>query len=326
MLTAIAKITIVLALIVWLVRSDRLDFAQLHVLITNPVFILETLFVWGFAIVYLGALRWHYLLKGSGYSLPFSSVIKLHLIGMFFNTAMPGSVGGDLVKVAYIVRENKEKGKVAAFMTVLLDRLLGVFALFWIGALIIASNSAYSFQNPQLSKISGIVVISALGLSALFAIGIFYRKSVGLEKVIPLIPGKYFLFKVLTALGSFRKEKKYIALGIGVSLVIQSIMTLYFFAITQAISDGFVDFVRPTIVFPIGVLTTVIPLAPGGLGVGHVAFEKLFQSVGLTGGANAFNIYALCILALNLLGAFPYVLFKKSLPQVAKSEGFSETN
>ncbi len=61
-------------------------------------------------------------------------------------------------------------------------------------------------------------------------------------------------------------------------------------------------------VFPFGTLVTAIPIAPGGLGVGHAAFEKLFNSVGLPGGANIFNIYALSQLSLNLLCFIPYLL------------------
>jgi glycosyltransferase 2 family protein len=315
-LTTFAKIAVVLGLIVWLVKSDRLDFSQLHDLVTDPVFSVKAILVWAIAVVYFGALRWYFLLKGSGYSLPFPTTLKLHLIGMFFNTAMPGSVGGDLVKVAYIVRDNKEKGKTAAFMTVLVDRLLGVFALFWIGAFIIIFNSDQAFQNPQIASASGTVLIAAFGLTVVFGAGVFFRSGARWERFLNLVPGKMFFARTLSSLAVFRQEKKYIVYGIAISLVIQTIMTLFFFEITKQISASPVDFVRPTIVFPIGVLTTVIPLAPGGLGVGHVAFEKLFHSVGLAGGANAFNVYAICLLALNLLGAIPYIAFKKKLPRL----------
>ncbi len=37
-------------------------------------------------------------------------------------------------------------------------------------------------------------------------------------------------------------------------------------------------------IFPIGMLLTALPLAPGGLGVGHLAFEKLYQLIGLSEG------------------------------------------
>jgi hypothetical protein len=64
-------------------------------------------------------------------------------------------------------------------------------------------------------------------------------------------------------------------------------------------------------------MTTALPLAPGGLGVGHVAFDKLFAMVGLQGGANVFNVMVLTQLALNLLGVFPYLLYRRAAVRVS---------
>jgi uncharacterized membrane protein YbhN (UPF0104 family) len=77
-------------------------------------------------------------------------------------------------------------------------------------------------------------------------------------------------------------------------------------------------------IFPFGILVTALPLAPGGLGVGHAAFDRLFSMVGLPGGANVFNVYVLTQLVLNLLGVFPY-LYMKSDHLGSASEKFAET-
>ena len=60
---------------------------------------------------------------------------------------------------------------------------------------------------------------------------------------------------------------------------------------------------------PIGLISTAIPLAPGGIGIGHVAFESLYQLVGVTGGADIFNMYIIMQLAVYLLGGIPYFLY-----------------
>ena len=64
-------------------------------------------------------------------------------------------------------------------------------------------------------------------------------------------------------------------------------------------------------VYPIGMVATVVPLFPGGLGLGHASFEVLFQQFGLSDGANIFNMYFMMMLMFNLLGVFPYLFFKK---------------
>ena len=46
-------------------------------------------------------------------------------------------------------------------------------------------------------------------------------------------------------------------------------------------------------VAPLAILVTALPLAPGGMGVGHVAFEEVLGIVGISGGANIFNLFFL---------------------------------
>jgi hypothetical protein len=65
-------------------------------------------------------------------------------------------------------------------------------------------------------------------------------------------------------------------------------------------------------VFPLGILTMIVPISPAGLGVGHVAFERLFESIGVHGGATVFNVYLIGLLAPCLTGVIPYLALKKS--------------
>ena len=63
---------------------------------------------------------------------------------------------------------------------------------------------------------------------------------------------------------------------------------------------------------PIGLITIAIPIAPGGIGIGHVAFESLYQLAGLSGGADIFNLYIIVQLAVFLLGGIPYFLYSSN--------------
>ena len=42
-----------------------------------------------------------------------------------------------------------------------------------------------------------------------------------------------------------------------------------------------------------------------------MAFEKLFGYFNITGGANFFNLYFLCLIFVNLFGFIPYILSGK---------------
>lgn len=102
--------------------------------------------------------------------------------------------------------------------------------------------------------------------------------------------------------------------GFAISVFIQLSATGLFYYITASLgnySPGELSFTNMATVFPLGMLTAALPIAPGGLGVGHVAFEQLFNMIGITGGANTFNLFVLSLLALNLIGVVPYLRMKK---------------
>jgi hypothetical protein len=61
-------------------------------------------------------------------------------------------------------------------------------------------------------------------------------------------------------------------------------------------------------VLPIGQIATALPISPAGLGVGHVAFKKLFTYFHHTNGATLFNNVWLIVVLTNLFGVIPFLL------------------
>jgi len=64
--------------------------------------------------------------------------LRLSFVGTFFNLVIPGAVGGDLVKAAYLARMNLPRTQ--AIATLLIDRVVGLVGLFYLAA--IARRSA----------------------------------------------------------------------------------------------------------------------------------------------------------------------------------------
>jgi uncharacterized membrane protein YbhN (UPF0104 family) len=58
---------------------------------------------------------------------------------------------------------------------------------------------------------------------------------------------------------------------------------------------------------PMALVTTAIPIAPAGLGVGHVAFGALFSLAGSSHGAEIFTMYVTVQILVNLTGIFFYL-------------------
>jgi uncharacterized membrane protein YbhN (UPF0104 family) len=78
--------------------------------------------------------RWFLLVRAQDLPFTLRNAFRLGLIGYFFNTFLPGAVGGDLVKATFIAREQRRR--TVAVSTVLMDRAIGLLGLIAIVAVI----------------------------------------------------------------------------------------------------------------------------------------------------------------------------------------------
>ncbi|MCA9753741.1 MAG: flippase-like domain-containing protein, partial [Gemmatimonadetes bacterium] len=72
-------------------------------------------------------LRWRRLLAATGHPRGAGSLLRLILLGLFFNNFLPTSVGGDVARGVGLARDGVPKALAAA--SVVADRLVGVVAL-----------------------------------------------------------------------------------------------------------------------------------------------------------------------------------------------------
>ncbi|MBC7658668.1 MAG: flippase-like domain-containing protein [Chitinophagaceae bacterium] len=317
--STLLKLAVAVIIIGWLISSGKLDWSQLKLFQQDMWLVAASLFYFVFAVIFLGTWRWKTLLQGAGYIISWKRALTLQTTGLFFSSVMPGAVGGDVAKIAYVIRDNPTKSKALAMMTALLDRIVGLAGLFLICWIMIVFNyqtvqSTNGFW-PILLIISGL----SFGFILFFCAALYhYRGNDPFLSLFKLrLPGVKFIEKLYQAMRVYRYARGSIFLSLGISLLIQGLCLLLFYFITGKVSGGFPPFGKIAIVFPIGVTATAIPLAPAGLGVGHVAFDQLFHMVGLEHGANAFNLFALSQLVLNLTGVIPYLSLKKiPLPEL----------
>ena len=72
--------------------------------------------------------RWYLLVRVIEPRFTLRAAVLLGFIGIVFNLVIPGAVGGDLIKAAYLVRMHIKKTQAIASMVI--DRILGLLGLF----------------------------------------------------------------------------------------------------------------------------------------------------------------------------------------------------
>jgi uncharacterized protein (TIRG00374 family) len=307
------KLALAFGLIFWLVSPGRLEVSPLKSAYGNLGILSGAILIWLVGVGVFATWRWLLLMKGIGLTCRFWRCCQLTLTGGFFNTVLIGTVGGDILRGVYAFKDNRSRGRAAPAMTVLIDRITGLYGLFFIGVCGIAANLSAIGSQPQLLP------------PAIFVVGIFCVLTLGFVSIqVPATTGigRFFswvassryvprgLKSIYLSFRSYREGKSFLFYAILISIVIQGQLVLFYWFVTEQVTGQAVPLNLLALVVPIGSLITAIPISPGGLGVGHAAFERLYALIGIADGANIFNIVILGQMAMNLLGSIPYLFLR----------------
>lgn len=309
-----AKVAVAATLITWLVRGGALDFGKLRVLVEHPWLFAMNLGVFAIGVVANG-LRWRVLLGAAGVVLPLRRTFQLQMTALFFNVVIPGNVGGDVVKALYVARDADKEKRTTILLIVFAERLLGLGGLVTIATVITVLRGPVLWSDPLLRPMAATVAL--LGVATVVGPAVMvYAMRRGGARVEAWLSGSSRLAKLLAQLAAalrlLSSKPKSLLAGLALSMGFHATGIALFTVLTQVITHQDVTYSAVATVFPLGLLTIVLPISPAGLGVGHVAFDRLFAAIGLSGGATVFNVYIIGQMAPCLLGVFPYLTLKRS--------------
>lgn len=243
--------------------------------------------------------RWWVLLGMAGCPTRWWDSVRLSFVGLFFNLVVPGVTGGDLVKAVAIAREHPGRG-LAATLSIVVDRLLGLLLLLWIAtAAVFLAGEHYAELRLPLALLS---LGGALGL-ALYAHQPL-RALVRFEALLGKLPFGERVVQLDRALLEYARAPARMALCALLSVgnhfgVIAGVWVLgrAFGANELGVLDYFA-------IVPVANMISAIPIAPGGWGVGEAAYNFLFTRAGASAtlGVAVSVSYRLCQMALQLLG------------------------
>ena len=305
------KIAIVATVLFYLVQSGRLNFEKLMLFHNSPQTLAIMIGILVLVVVPMASFRWWLLLRAIGVPIEAKKTFILTWIGNFFNTTLPGAVTGDLVKGYYVIKAQKEQGRTKAFTTLLIDRFVGLFGLIMMAFLALLFNYDLIFSQERLHSLAWLIIVLFGGTLAFYIIVVFPFKE-GHDPfhwLFKRLPGSNFSIKVYSAFKRYQNQKITLFLTILLSIGIHILVAIMFFMIAKLLEIKEMELATQFFLMPIGLITVAIPIAPGGIGIGHAAFESLYQIAGLSGGADVFNVYIIVQLGVFLFGGIPYFLY-----------------
>lgn len=298
------KILVGLGLLGLLLKSGKLDFnAAFNVFNAPEIFI--SVFLCFLSVLFIGSYRWKKILEfHSEKRFNQRDIFFIQWIGSFFSAALPGAVTGDLIKLGYIRRHDPSLSKRYLLFSVLIDRVMGLLSL-----LFIAGVGSFLFYVDLISispKFETIIFVNSLFfLVVLMGMAIFFIPKKIQKSLLEKINNEKIkdLFKQVWSLSD--KKGDFLKLFI-VSAVSHIFILIAFHLLNLKSYQGQVEFKYLTTIIPLGQVTTAIPISPSGLGVGHAAYQKLFEYLHLNNGATLFNNFWVFSTTFFIMGAIPY--------------------
>lgn len=292
-----------LGLVLWRNRE------QIHAVFSHPLDL--RLLVLGVVIfqasLFITYIRWYLLVKVIEPKFTLRPTLLLGFIGYVFNLVIPGAVGGDFIKAAYLVRMHIKKTQAVASM--LIDRILGLLGLFVLAAAAGAVN--WSVATSDVHKLI-ITAWAALGIGFLILTLIFTQALSGVFRD-RIRSGHSRLGGILTELNAmsttYRRRLDVVGAGLLLSVVGHVLNVCAFYLMGKMLFSAEMETTlgQHFLLVPLTLFTMVVPLPFGALGVSEEAANQLGKLVGHPGGALAMLAFRILMYSCGLISACVYL-------------------
>jgi len=222
------------------------------------------------------SLRWNFLLKAQKIDISRSRSYLYILVSFFFNNFLPSGLGMDLVRSAYAGgKGNFEK----ALGTSIMERILGMIGMMTIGVLAVFSGKAKFAKFSILY--TGLILITIMIYYFFISLKIKWLK----EKLLSI---KLFnlgdsMRKFYRAFKIYKNKKRTLLIGIGYSVLVQTIIIIINYFIARGLSNPIPIFALITYI-PIITVISLVPVTINGLGLREAAYVYFFSSLGINEG------------------------------------------
>jgi glycosyltransferase 2 family protein len=292
------------------------------------------------ASVLLTFARWYYLVRAQGLPFTLTSALRLGMIGFYLSTFLPGAVGGDIIKAAFIAREQSRR--TIAVATVIIDRVIGLCGLIWLTALAGGFFWLTGLLTTIATEPAAILVLESIfGMAAgLMAGSIVFWVLLGCLsqpradaltrwlKKLPKIGGP--LAEFWRAGWLYRCRSGAVAWAMILAMVGHLGFVLVFYLSARTLNDSATmpSLQAHFLAVPVGMTISAGIPTPGNVGGGEFVYGKLYELLGYAVAAGVLgSLMKRCIdWVLGLVGYVIYLRMKPGLRAASASMVEEEEN
>lgn len=294
-------------IIFWLLAHNaQLKLGLFYTIFEKP-FSTLTIILLCYLMVILHTWRWYRLNLVQGIDLSFFRTLLPTYLGIAFNTVLPGSVGGDFVRLYYVLKKFPQQ-KSNAVLAILIDRVVGLMGIFVIACLLAPYYLDVFRQNTTLYYLLLVCVSVCVAGAILFlALALLLSEKIGvvnwLVRKCHSLPWLKPLTALIQAVQIYRNAKLVILESMSVSILTQLLLLVVVVMLSNMMGLPKLSLLDYMLALVIGQVANLIPLTPGGVGIGEAAFANIILVLhpGMTAA------YATIFFALRLLSTLAYL-------------------
>ncbi len=276
--------------------------------------------------------RWYILVRAVELPFRFLDAFRLGFIGLFFNSFMPGSVGGDVIKAAALAREQSRR--TVAVATVIMDRAIALWALIWFVALLGAGfwlSGVLIGQGAEQCRTIVVLAWIVVGSSMLvwMALGLLpdWRAKRFAGRLEHLPRAGAALAELWRAVWMYRCRPRAVFGVLMLSWVGHVGFVFLFYSAVLTLWQPDSGQAIPTLaqhflIVPIGLVIQAAPFFPGGAGIGELGFGLLYEWLGCSEASGVLGSLVQRVInwTLGLLGGLMYLRMRAVLRAALRHE------
>ena len=303
MIQYILKLAVSLGLFAWLIWSGEIRFETFQHLAQNKGYLAGVAGTQA-ALFLLAALRWRMLARAFLMEVSYFRILKFFLMGEFFSLFFLGALGGDFSRMMFLGAHDP-RHKIAAAVTVILDKAIALWVLCGIGFVALWRYQPLSGAENWVATLRTVLALPLLGVP--LALVLLH----GLPRVLAAVASKTgHLESLLTLQEPLSRLPATVYGRIALlNLLAQALVNVNFLCCAFSLGVFTVPFGTYLRAVPLGFIALALPFSIGGLGVGQLAFARLFELYGVGEPAFGGNISTLHIAVWGVFALFGGLLF-----------------
>ncbi|MGQ0633545.1 MAG: lysylphosphatidylglycerol synthase transmembrane domain-containing protein [Planctomycetaceae bacterium] len=222
--------------------------------------------------------RWYLLVWAQKFAFRVRDAFRLGFIGLVCNYMGPGALGGDLFK-AWLLARDQESRRTVAVATVLLDRILGMLALFMVGA----AATLMPISIPPELKIATILLWAG-SLAGLGGVGLMLLPATThwrwVNRLAEMRFVGRFLGELIHGVRLYQSQPAVLLIALVISLISHSGLIVGFFCCARWMQQPWVpDLTTHFYFMPNAELFSVLVPVPGGVGSLEAAISWFYEQL-----------------------------------------------